>query len=357
MKYQYLLGVDFEDVGTFALPSAAVKLSPSKPWKSWRFIDLWKKLSEVCFCFQVLHFLSQTSFWSHRQEWDGGDGRERNMRAIQGTFHKERKQKLGLVLGQLSTRILRTVLVEFEGKTWSWTLALFSECTRLPGFQVRSSLPKSWTYAHAWGSAGYAMVLSGTWSFPAGRRVLLAGRQAWFLFRGWAFSKKKFHNCFRPWNGASTVLGDIQERWKSLGCVGYCVPQGGYTSSGSREGLGGPVPPCPQDFFKIMQFSCMLREKPLFWANFGLRAPILGVKTPLGKILDPRLYTVVWILVWRLNTSIYKVQCHKFRQKRKISYERNFPGGWLLSPWWICHAQLAMSPAASVHRSVFSASD
>ncbi len=42
---------------------------------------------------------------------------------------------------------------------------------------------------------------------------------------------------------------------------------------------------CPQDFFKIMQFSAILREKPLFWANFGLSSP--GVKTPLPPDLDP----------------------------------------------------------------------
>ena len=30
-----------------------------------------------------------------------------------------------------------------------------------------------------------------------------------------------------------------------------------------------------------MQFLAILREKTLFWANFGLRAP-LGVKTPLS---------------------------------------------------------------------------
>ena len=42
-----------------------------------------------------------------------------------------------------------------------------------------------------------------------------------------------------------------------------------------------PCPPCPQEFFKIMQFSSNFKGKPLFWTNFGLRAP-LGVKTLLG---------------------------------------------------------------------------
>ncbi len=45
-------------------------------------------------------------------------------------------------------------------------------------------------------------------------------------------------------------------------------------------GLGARVPPCTQDFFKIMQFSGNFKWETLFWAIFGLRAP-LGVKTPL----------------------------------------------------------------------------
>ncbi len=48
---------------------------------------------------------------------------------------------------------------------------------------------------------------------------------------------------------------------------------------------GGPwgptTPPCPQDFFKIMQFSGNFKGKPLFWTHFGLKPP-LEVKTQLG---------------------------------------------------------------------------
>ena len=56
-------------------------------------------------------------------------------------------------------------------------------------------------------------------------------------------------------------------------------------------GPGGPAPLAPKIFSKSCSFEAILREKPLFWANFGLRAP--GVKTllgPLTKILDPRLW-------------------------------------------------------------------
>ncbi len=47
-----------------------------------------------------------------------------------------------------------------------------------------------------------------------------------------------------------------------------------------QEGPG--LPPCLQDFFKIMQFSDNFKGRTLYWANFGLRAAPLGVKTPLG---------------------------------------------------------------------------
>ena len=67
----------------------------------------------------------------------------------------------------------------------------------------------------------------------------------------------------------------------------------GYPRQQRIQGaLGDWALPCPQDFFKIMQFSGTFRGKPLFWANFGLRPP-LWVKiplVPLTKILDPRLY-------------------------------------------------------------------
>ncbi len=50
-----------------------------------------------------------------------------------------------------------------------------------------------------------------------------------------------------------------------------------------------PPPLAPKIFFKS-SFQAILREKPLFLANFGLRAPHLGSKlcwAPLTKILDP----------------------------------------------------------------------
>ncbi len=61
-------------------------------------------------------------------------------------------------------------------------------------------------------------------------------------------------------------------------------------TSGSR-GLGGPAP-SPKNVLLSCSFEAILRETPLFWVNFGLRAPFLEVKTPLAprtKILDPRL--------------------------------------------------------------------
>ena len=49
-----------------------------------------------------------------------------------------------------------------------------------------------------------------------------------------------------------------------------------------QGGPGGSAPSLtPRFFFKSCSFQAILREKPLFWANFGFRAP-LGVKTPLG---------------------------------------------------------------------------
>ena len=57
-----------------------------------------------------------------------------------------------------------------------------------------------------------------------------------------------------------------------------------YESGPSQQRIQGGLGPCPLAP-KICQKSCsfqaILREKPLFWANFGLSPP-LGVKTPLG---------------------------------------------------------------------------
>ena len=39
---------------------------------------------------------------------------------------------------------------------------------------------------------------------------------------------------------------------------------------------GSSGSPCPQDCFKSCNFQAILREKPLFWANFGLRPPPWG---------------------------------------------------------------------------------
>ncbi len=54
---------------------------------------------------------------------------------------------------------------------------------------------------------------------------------------------------------------------------------------------GGPL--APKIFSKSYSFQAILRGNPLFWVNFGLRAPLpLGSKlcwAPLTKILDPRL--------------------------------------------------------------------
>ena len=51
------------------------------------------------------------------------------------------------------------------------------------------------------------------------------------------------------------------------------------TGGGPVADPGGPWrpgPPCPQDFFKIMQFSSNFKGKTLLWAHFGLRAPHWG---------------------------------------------------------------------------------
>ena len=65
----------------------------------------------------------------------------------------------------------------------------------------------------------------------------------------------------------------------------HCFPHCSFRflcsfSTGSR-GPWGPGPPAPKIFFKSCNFQAILREKPLSWANFRLRAP-LGVKTLLG---------------------------------------------------------------------------
>ncbi len=52
----------------------------------------------------------------------------------------------------------------------------------------------------------------------------------------------------------------------------------------SQERIQGDLrarAPCPQDFFRIMQLSGNFKGKRLYWADFGLRAP-LGAETPLG---------------------------------------------------------------------------
>ena len=64
----------------------------------------------------------------------------------------------------------------------------------------------------------------------------------------------------------------------------------GSCSGGSR-GLWRPGPPCPQDFFKIMQLSSNFKGKPHFEPILG-SGPPLGSKlrwAPLAKILDRRL--------------------------------------------------------------------
>ncbi len=47
-------------------------------------------------------------------------------------------------------------------------------------------------------------------------------------------------------------------------------------------GPGGPGPLAPKISSKSCSFQAILREKPLFRAKFGLKAP-LGVKTLLGS--------------------------------------------------------------------------
>ncbi len=59
-------------------------------------------------------------------------------------------------------------------------------------------------------------------------------------------------------------------------------------TSGSR---GARTPLAP----KICPKSCSFQENPLFWANFGLRPPPLGVKTPLG-FPWPKSWIRAWII-------------------------------------------------------------
>ncbi len=53
-------------------------------------------------------------------------------------------------------------------------------------------------------------------------------------------------------------------------------------------GPGGLVPPCPKKFSESCSFQEILREKPQFWANFMLRAPPPGNKSPLGPTLTKK---------------------------------------------------------------------
>ncbi len=59
---------------------------------------------------------------------------------------------------------------------------------------------------------------------------------------------------------------------------------------------------CTQDFFKIMQFSGNFKGKPLFWANFGVRASLWG-QNSAGTPLDqnpgsaPDIFAVVVIVL------------------------------------------------------------
>ncbi len=69
----------------------------------------------------------------------------------------------------------------------------------------------------------------------------------------------------------------------------------GFVAPADSGGPGGPGSPCPQNLVKIMQFSGNFKGNPIFWANFGLRAPV-GSKlrwAPLTKILDPPLCCIV----------------------------------------------------------------
>ena len=50
------------------------------------------------------------------------------------------------------------------------------------------------------------------------------------------------------------------------------VAKSGKISSGSR-GPGGPSPLCPQEFFKIMQFSGNFKGKPLNLSKFWTQGP------------------------------------------------------------------------------------
>ena len=60
---------------------------------------------------------------------------------------------------------------------------------------------------------------------------------------------------------------------------------------GAHERIqGGPAPKISS---KSCSFQGILRENPLFWANFRLRAPPLGVKTPLGPP-----WPKSWIRAW-----------------------------------------------------------
>ena len=56
-------------------------------------------------------------------------------------------------------------------------------------------------------------------------------------------------------------------------------------------------PPCPQDFFKIMQFSGNCKEKPPILNNFRALGHPLWVKTPLAP------WPKSWIRAWAVPAS------------------------------------------------------
>ena len=81
-------------------------------------------------------------------------------------------------------------------------------------------------------------------------------------------------------------------------------------SSGSR-GSWGPRPALPQDLYKIMQFSGIFGENPLFWATYGLWGQN-STGPPLTKILDPYLLIYVFQILHRFWLD--PVLCGKCQQ-------------------------------------------
>ena len=83
-------------------------------------------------------------------------------------------------------------------------------------------------------------------------------------------------------------------------CIAFCNGR----APADQRGPWGLGPPCPQDVFKIMQFSGNFKGKPPMLSKFCAQSP-LGSKNSAGPpltILDPLVVRVL-DLVWEVHTQ------------------------------------------------------